>query len=226
MGSQAIHVTAERINGSKSLQLLTGTHFSTYWLSNYLFDMCVCLFNVCTIILSIKVVDAAKNDPTSELSPIVTGDAFIITFILFLASSWSWCAFAYCSSLIFQSDIVAFIGVFLIASVAAFMDMICSLVYLFVKLDKQGKDSFTSTLMDFIRYLLAICFPNVTIKRALYNIKIKDNDYCLNSLNSILNTGYSTEETYLSLKEPGIGMLLVFTFVIIFIDLILISKKI
>ena len=216
MGSQAIHVSAERINGSKSLQLLTGTHFLTYWLSNYVFDICVCLFNVCTILLSIKLVDAARNDPTSELRPIVSGDAFIITWILFLASSFSWCAFAYCSSLIFRSDIVAFIGVFLISSVAAFMDMICSLIYLFVKLDKQGKDSFTSSLMDFIRYLLAICFPNVTIKRALYNIKIKENDYCLNSLNTILNTGYSTEEDYLSFKEPGIGMLLLFTYVFSF----------
>lgn len=67
--------------------------------------------------------------------------------------------------------------------------------------------------MNVLRYFLVILFPNVTIKRGLYNLKIRTNDYCINSLNSILNAGYSKSQGYLSFKEPGIGMLILFTFI-------------
>jgi hypothetical protein len=67
--------------------------------------------------------------------------------------------------------------------------------------------------MELLRYFFAIFFPNVTVKRGLYNIKIRTNDYCISSLNSILNTGYSKNQGYLSFKEPGIGMLILFSFV-------------
>ena len=46
MSAIVLHVTKERLNGSKGLQLLTGCHPFTYWLSNYIFDMAICLFNV------------------------------------------------------------------------------------------------------------------------------------------------------------------------------------
>jgi len=89
--------------------------------------------------------------------------------------------------------------------------MIASFVYLFVRLDNMGKATFGSELMNTVRYALAIFFPNVTLKRALYNLKIRDNDYCINSLNGILNTSYRKNRAYLSFDEPGVGLLLLLT---------------
>ncbi len=118
MGIMAIHVAKERLNGSKSLQLLTGTHFLTYWTSNYIFDMIICTFNVTSLLLVIKVMTVLKNDETNELWPISNGDAFYVTWLMFAASSWCWCAFAYSASFLFKSDVVAFIGIFIVSSVA------------------------------------------------------------------------------------------------------------
>lgn len=84
--------------------------------------------------------------------------------------------------------------------------MICSFVYLFVKLDNQGSTTFGSELMSLIRLTLAIIFPNVTVKRGLYNLKIRENEYCINSLNVILNTSYRKHQGYFAFTEPGIGM--------------------
>jgi len=49
-----ISVSRERNSGSKSLQYLSRTHFITYWISNYLFDVCLCLFNLISRILYLK----------------------------------------------------------------------------------------------------------------------------------------------------------------------------
>jgi hypothetical protein len=76
---------------------------------------------------------------------------------------------------------------FTILSVAGFLDMIWSFIELFVKLDRQSK-AFISDLMKILRYLFSALFPNVTVKRGLYNLKIRKNDYCINSLNSLLSS--------------------------------------
>lgn len=106
LNNQVIHVSKERLNGSKSLQLLTGTHFKIYWLSNYIFDMTLCIFNATSVVLAIKLMAIIKDDKTNELWPISDGDTVFVTWLLFFASSWCWCAFAYCASLLFKSDIV------------------------------------------------------------------------------------------------------------------------
>ncbi len=80
--------------------------------------MALCTFNVTCLLVAIKAMAVLKNDETSELWPITNGDAFYVTWFLFAASSWCWCAFAYCASLLFKSDIVAFISIFIVSSVA------------------------------------------------------------------------------------------------------------
>lgn len=95
------------------------------------------IYQITCIMSAIKIVDAIKNDSTSELSPIVSDEAFVVTFLLFFISSFSWCAFAYAASFMFKSDVASFITVLIVSSVAGFLDMICAFVYLFVKLDNQ-----------------------------------------------------------------------------------------
>ena len=59
-----IHVGRENFNGSKGLQLLSGTHFTTYWFANYIFDLAICFFNAGTLVAMIKLVITIKNDST------------------------------------------------------------------------------------------------------------------------------------------------------------------
>lgn len=119
----AIHVTKERGNGFKSLQFISSTHFSTYWISNYIFDLSICLINIGTIVITIKLVDVLKNDPTNEINPIVIDNAIFYVLLLFFVSSLSWAPLAYIFSLIFKSDVVCFVILFIILSVAAFIDV-------------------------------------------------------------------------------------------------------
>jgi hypothetical protein len=42
--------------------------------------------------------------------------------------------------------------------------------------------------MKILRYVFLLFFPNVTVKRGLYNMKIRQNTYCINSLNNILKS--------------------------------------
>jgi hypothetical protein len=183
-----IHVSRERINGSKYIQFLTGTHYVTYWLANYIFDLAVCFFNLGTMIVTLKVIDLIRNDPTNEMSPIASNNSIFYVFLLFLASSFSWCSMAYIWSFFFKSDIIGFIVLAIILGVAGFLDMIWSLLYLFLKLDQFNKKSYLITLMNNLRYLFLYLFPNVSIKRGLYNIKIRKNSYCIRSLNTILGS--------------------------------------
>ena len=64
--------------------------------------------------------------------------------------------------------------------------MLWAFVMMFISLDSLGQSSVTSILLNLSRYVFAFLFPNVTIKRALYNIKINKNFYCITSLNNIL----------------------------------------
>jgi hypothetical protein len=64
--------------------------------------------------------------------------------------------------------------------------MLWAFVMMFISIDSSGQSSIMSTLLNLSRYLFAFLFPNVTVKRALYNIKINKNFYCITSLNNIL----------------------------------------
>ena len=129
----AIHATKERENGFKSLQFISSTHFSTYWISNYIFDLSICLFNIASIVVTIKLVDVLKNDPTNEISPIVIDNAISYVLLLFFVSSLSWAPLAYVFSLIFKSDVVCFVVLFMLLSVAAFID-VNQIFYLNIKI--------------------------------------------------------------------------------------------
>ena len=186
-----IHVSRERISGSKGLQLLTGTHFITYWASNYLFDLAICVFNVTMIVFAMKIVNWIKNDPGNEIYAFASDETLGYVFLLFLFSAYSWCAVAYISSFFFKSDIVNFIILFIVLSVAGFLDMIWSFVQLFMNIQQPGRPNVTSTIMMVLKIIFALIFPNVTVKRGLYNLKIRKNNFCINSLEYLFNSKYT-----------------------------------
>jgi hypothetical protein len=107
-----IHIARERLNGSKQLQMLSGVHYGTYWLANYLFDLTICLINISLMVFILKVVSLAKNDLTSEVFAVSAGDSLGYFFLLLLFSSFAWCSLAYFWSFFFKSDIIGFVGQF------------------------------------------------------------------------------------------------------------------
>jgi hypothetical protein len=183
-----INISRERINGSKSLQYITRTNFVTYWLSNYLFDLVICFFNLTSMIVVLKLVDLIRNDPTNESYPIASNSTLAYVLLLFLLSSFSWCTFAYIWSFFFKTDLIGFISLAIILGVAGFLDMVWSFIQLFVNLDVQSSSQAVNNLMNVLRYIFLFTFPNVTIKRGLYNLKIRQNKYCINSLNNIIKS--------------------------------------
>jgi hypothetical protein len=105
-----MHVARERTNGSKQLQMLSGINFVTYWLSHFLFDFLICLFNILTIVMAIAIVNAAKNsDQTNEIYPIATTNNLGYFLLLCLLSSFSWPLLAYVYSFAFSTDIIGFV---------------------------------------------------------------------------------------------------------------------
>ena len=179
-----IHVTREKRNGSKFLQLLSGTHYITYWASNYLFDVLVFFINISTIILALKLVSLTISDTAND-TLVLANDGLtlfnLFTFMFFC--SFSWATLAYIWSFIFKSDVIAFLTLFLVLGCAVFFDMILVIVGFF----NAGLNDSFRRITEGLRIFFSIFFPNVTVKRAIYNLKLQHLDVCLLPMNLLLN---------------------------------------
>ena len=132
-----------------------------------------------------KIVDAIKNDPTNETYAIA-GDSTLGYFYLFLLiASFSWCTMAYIWSFFFKSDIICFVVLFIILGFASFLDIIWTFVQLLI-VNGSGQRNAGSQFIYTIRIIFALIFPNVTIKRGLYDLKIKSNQFCIEQANLVL----------------------------------------
>ena len=99
-----MHVAKERMNGSKNLQLLSGTHKITYWTSNYIFDYAICLYNICLLIIVIAVVGTTRNsDQSSDVTITAEWPTIGYVMLIFFLSSFSWPLYGYCWSYFFQA---------------------------------------------------------------------------------------------------------------------------
>ncbi len=188
-----MHVAKEKINGSKNLQLLSGTHQLTYWASNYLFDYALCLYNACLLIVVIAALGFARNSGLASVSDVsITAQWPTIGYVILvlLVSSLSWPVYGYCWSFFFKSDVTAFVVLLLLLSVATFLDVIFSFVQIFAHITNASlaADSALPLLMYALRLLLSIFFPNVTIKRQLFDLRLRSNNYCIDTLNSIIKS--------------------------------------
>ena len=191
-----MHVSRERLNGSKQLQLLSGTNYITYWISNYIFDLFICLFIASTMVLMLKLVDLIKNDPSSETAAIASSNSLGYFYLLMLFSMFAWCSMAYVWSFCFKSDLIGFIILFILLAFLAFIDAIFIFVQLILVNNNPNPNNGGLKIFSALRFLLMLIFPNLTIKRGLYNLKIRGNSYCIDKVNEIF---YSKLKNYLFL---------------------------
>lgn len=175
----------ERANGSKQLQFLTGTHYVTYWTSNFIFDLCVYFIIVSSMMIALKIVNAIRNDPSAEIYPIASDDSLGYLFFLMLVAMFSWCSYAYMWSFLFKSEIIGFVVLAILLGFMAFLDVIWIFLQLLL-LNGGTEPTDGSRAIQGIRYVFAVLFPTVTIKRGFYNLKIQNNTYCIKNVNAYL----------------------------------------
>jgi hypothetical protein len=176
-----MHISKERINGSKQLQYLSGTHYMTYWISNFLYDWPIFFLNISCIMIVLVIMGYGLNDSGNEVYGIGTNSSLMgQLFFLMVLSSFSWCMWAYVWSFLFKSDIVGFIVLLIGLVLIAFMEGIMS----FMQLLLNGGNG--SRFVSGLRGLLALFFPNVTVKRGMYNLKIQSNSFCISVVNTYL----------------------------------------
>ena len=238
-----MHASRERINGFKILQVLSGTHKTLYWISHYIFDIMLCFINVSLIIGILVLVGYYQNDVTSELYVITSFPTIGYVALLLFISSFTWPPVAHLWSFLFKSDVTGFVILALILGIAPFLDVVLSFVILFLNTnqDDPTKVAAGTDGLNVLRYILFIFFPNVTVKKGIYNLKIRNNMYCINSTNKILNSKpwfhlndfinnkifltlehLVINEPYLSVNDPGIGMLLIFSLIQLAIGILII----
>ncbi len=110
-----------------------------------------------------------------------------------------------------KSELTGFINFFVVNVVVCFLDMVLAFMALF----SQGQSPSTtvvrvsrlSQMTNNIRWVVAVVFPTVNFKRALFNIRLKSSQECISAVNSLMLTNYSYTEPGLSLREPGVGIL-------------------
>lgn len=186
-----IHLTRERNNGSKSLQLLSGTHYIIYWLSNFLFDFFIYMFQIATMLTALKIVANNLTDTANDSFLITQSwSSLVYLFGFMFLSSFTWSGLAYCWSYFFKSDIVGFVVLFLILSFATLVDMICVLLQFFDASsgEEEGTIGVVSTT---IRTVLIIFCPNIAVKRAVFNIKLQSNKICIGLLNLLFKSNFN-----------------------------------
>ncbi len=181
------HVGRERINGSKHIQLLSGVHFITYWIGNLIYDMIICLYTITGLVIAFKIMDVVLDSPLSETFPIARGANLFYYFVLLLFSSFGWLTYAYSLSHFYKTETVGFIALLLAMAMAVFLDTIwCFLQFLLT--EDTSLNNTLNKVLSVIRWVFVIFFPSVTIKRGLFDLKIRDSNYCIGILNKIFKS--------------------------------------
>nr|UOU03317.1 ATP-binding cassette subfamily A3-like 4 [Brachionus rubens] len=218
----SIHLTREKRNGSKSLQLLSGTHYAIYWLSNYIFDFVVYFIQITTLLIALKLVALGLSDTAN--------DTYLITykwstladlFFFMIISSFTWSALSYIWSYLFKSDIVGFVVLFIVLSFATLVDMICVLLGFFDATSAvdptSGETGTMGEIAKAIRIILIIFCPNIAIKRAVFNLKLQNTPICFGLLNILFQSKLSAENSGFDFNEPGIGKFAILNICLFFI---------
>ncbi|CAF1185322.1 unnamed protein product, partial [Didymodactylos carnosus] len=201
-------ITTERVSKSKYLQLMANLSKWIYWLSNATYDFVLCfiLCSLLTIIVKISAVATTNFDAeVISFNPMPQTILFFIITILFSCASLP---FVYIWSFFINNEIIGFINYVIINIVACFFDVVLN----FVEVYTIGQ-SVTSSVMTALRWILAVLFPTVNFKRSLYNIRIHDNNVCIDTINSILSSNLKKNEMWSSIKEPGIGLHILIFFI-------------
>jgi hypothetical protein len=127
--------------------------------------------------------------------------------------------FVYAFSFAPSSELIGFIIFFVINVVACFLDMIFAFITVYSQAQATGATAPTksTSILTSLAWLLAVLFPCVNFKHALFNIRLKSNPDCVSALNSLLFTSYSADDPWMSVRTPGLGA----TFLIFFGQIVL-----
>nr|APD26547.1 ATP-binding cassette transporter subfamily A member 3-like X1 protein [Brachionus koreanus] len=223
-----MHVSKEKINGSKKLQLLSNTTKTVYWASNFIFDFIVCLFNICLVIGITSLANYIRNNPEVDIFIMSSRPTVGYWFLILIISSLNWTFLSYFWLSFFKSDVTAFVILLLLLGIASFTDVVFSFFQLFNNITNPDLnfDSASTLFLYILRMILAVLFPNVTIKRQLFNFRLRSNRYCIDSLNRVLKTNFRYDTNYMGINEPGNGLfLLISAFQLVFIVLLFIATE-
>lgn len=197
----SIHMTRERANGSKSLQLMSKTHSITYWLSNYLFDGLIHIFNILTILAIVYLCYSVLDVKSTDFGRLFTSPRTILHLGLFLlAIVASSLTLAYVTSHFFKSDILSFAIIFVVLMSAVMVDVVLAIAAILIKTaalsTSSGDPEQANELIghfyriDWARNLIAVVFPNVNVKQAVYNLKIQNWNNCRLALADTFNCNF------------------------------------
>ena len=185
-----MHVSREKMNGSKSLQLISNTHLTAYWLSNYIFDFTLCLVNISLMVAMFAMANAVRSETATDIHLLTATPTLSYLYLILFLSSLNWATYAYCWSFFFKSDVTAFVVLFFMFGIMAFLDVGFSFIQLFVHITDETVDSNTasSRTLYLLRILLCVLFPNVTLKRGMFNFRLRSSKFCIDSLNDVLKS--------------------------------------
>lgn len=82
----------------------------------------------------------------------------------------------------------------------AWLDVILVFVELLIVNSNGNKADGLSNLIFGVRVILALLFPNLTVKRGMYNLKVLRNDFCLSNANTVLARNFFDFFLYWSLQ--------------------------
>lgn len=133
---------------------------------------------------------------------------FFLLILLYCAASLP---LIYVYSFSPKSALLGFINFFIVNVVACFLDMLLAFIALFSQgqLTTITRLTRLSSIMNTIRWVVAVLFPSVNFKRSLFNLRLRSSYDCMSVLNSILFTNYSFDEPWTSILEPGVGIQIV-----------------
>jgi hypothetical protein len=81
-------------------------------------------------------------------------------------------------------------------------------IFIHINDDRLTFGSAGSLFMYSLRIILCFLFPNITIKREMFNFRIRENPYCIDTLNRVLKANLKSNSHFLDIAEPGNGFFL------------------
>ncbi|CAF4744310.1 unnamed protein product [Rotaria sp. Silwood1] len=219
----------ERLTHSKDLQLLTHLSKFTYWFSTALYDFSICLILCAILTIIVKIGAVYRVDSGAEVQIYITDQHMGYLFLMFILYSLASLPFIYVYSFIPGTELIGFIIFFIVNVLVCFLDVVLGFIGVFSgskPLPDGTLVNRTGTIMTNIRWVLSALFPTVNLKHALFNIRLRSSDLCIAAVNSVMGTNYSSNEPWMSLSEPGlgiqflifIGQMIFWWFIVIFLE--------
>lgn len=150
-----VAIIQERVSHSKDLQLITNLSKRTYWLSNFIFDLCLCILLCVLLTIVVKVLASQNFSPRSIFhfisqigatansnsqaevhiyTQIESTGFFLLMFLMYSLASLP---LIYVFAFIPKSELIGFIAFFIINTIGCFFDMVLDFIGVFSQAQLQ-----------------------------------------------------------------------------------------